>query len=156
MHMTIGTHGQGAPQAPTFQCAGCRAHVEQRLATTVVGKREAFPSCHPCRLKAQASPRFRARFETEALTARSLPELEQLNAPIAGSVRLNLRCAACGTNEFTGRAGVIENPFRTGIICECCLLHMNSHPTMAKDVALAILTGVCIADMRLKAARGVH
>lgn len=73
-----------------------------------------------------------------------------------GDIRLGLRCAACGTTEFTARAGVIETHVRTGTVCERCLVHMNSYPGMAKGVALAILAGMCLADLVHPAASGVH
>lgn len=84
--MTIGPHGKGAPQASAFQCVGCGEYVEHRHGTAVVGPFGTFPSCHRCRAKAQASPRFRREFQTTAQTARHVPgvTLPRVQALFAG------------------------------------------------------------------------
>lgn len=69
----------------------------------------------------------------------------------------SMRCAACGTREFTDRAKTFRPPNRApGVVCERCLVFMASRPEMAKGVALAILSGTCLADAMPRPAPGVH
>jgi hypothetical protein len=72
-----------------------------------------------------------------------------------------LRCALCGTDSFaegsvTFRPEGLPPHRAPGALCERCCAEYRRSPKMRKGVRLAVLSGVCLADLMPRPAPGVH